>query len=89
MKNSNLKGAFGALVLVGVAIAIKKMSERRKFMKGIFEEYDIKERSPFGFADKIRELDDEKYAELKGKIKEKFATKGCCKRNWKKENAEA
>ena len=89
MKNSSLKGALGALAVVGVAVAAKKMAERRKFMKGIFEEYDIKERTPFGFADKIRELDDEKYAELKSKIKEKFASKRCCKRDWKNETAEA
>lgn len=79
MKNSNLKGALGALAVVGVALAAKKITERRKFMKGIFEEYDIKERSPFGLADKIRELDDEKYAELKEKFKAQFASKCCSK----------
>ncbi|MGA9212556.1 hypothetical protein [Kaistella sp.] len=79
MKNSSLKGAFGILAVVGIALAAKKISERRKMMKGIFEEYDIKEKSPFGFADKIREMDDEKYAELKGKLKEKFASR-CCKK---------
>jgi hypothetical protein len=89
MKNSNLKNAFGALAAVGIVLAVKKMAERKKMMKGIFEEYDIKERSPFGFADKIRELDDEKYAELKGKIKEKFASKRCCNRSSRRENAEA
>ncbi len=75
MKNSTLKGALGALAVVGVALAAKKISERKKIMRNIFEEYDIKEKTPFGFADKIRELDDEKYAELKNKIKEKFASK--------------
>ena len=89
MKNSSLKGAFGALAVVGVAIAIKKMAERKRTMKGIFAEYDIKERTPFGFADKIRELDDEKYAELKSKIKEKFASNRCCKKSFKRETAEA
>ncbi|KIA90595.1 hypothetical protein [Kaistella jeonii] len=88
MKNSNLKGAFGALAVVGIALAVKKMSERKKAMKGIFEEYDIKGRTPFAFADKIRELDDEKYAELKGKLKEKFSSR-CCSRNRKNESAEA
>ncbi len=88
MKNSGLKGALGALAVVGVAMAAKKMSERRKFMKGIFEEYDIKERTPFGFADKIRELDDEKYAELKNKFKTQFASK-CHHRSCKTEKAEA
>ncbi|MCQ4034672.1 hypothetical protein [Kaistella montana] len=79
MKNSNLKGAIGALAVVGLALAAKKISQKRKFMKGIFEEYDIQEKTPFGFADKIREMDDEKYAELKSKMKENFASK-CCKR---------
>ena len=88
MKNSNLKGAFGALAVVGIALAVKKMSSRKKAMKGIFEEYDIKGRTPFAFADKIRELDDEKYAELKGKLKEKFSSR-CCSRNRKNESAEA
>ena len=30
MKNSNLKNVFGALAVVGVALAIKKMAERKK-----------------------------------------------------------
>lgn len=89
MKNSSLKGALGALAVVGVALAAKKMAERRKFMKGIFEEYDIKERTPFGFADKIRELDDEKYAELKNKFKTQFASKCCHKNACRTEKAEA
>lgn len=89
MKNSSLKGAFGVLAAVGIAFAVKKMADRKRTIKGIFEEYDIKERTPFGFADKIREMDDEKYAELKGKIKEKFASKCCHNRSFKKENAEA
>lgn len=89
MKNSSLKGALGALAVVGVALAAKKMAERRKFMKGIFEEYDIKERTPFGFADKIRELDDEKYAELKNKFKTQFASKCCHKNACRTEKTEA
>lgn len=89
MKNSGLKGAFGALAVVGVALAVKKMAERKKVMNGILAEYDIKGRTPFAFADKIRELDDEKYAELKDRIKENFASNRCCKRVWKEEKAEA
>lgn len=58
-------------------------------MKGIFEEYGIKVRTPFAFADKIRELDDEKYEELKGKIKEKMASSRCCKKMCKEESTEA
>lgn len=79
MKNSTLKGALGALAVVGVALAAKKMSERRKFIRGIFDEYGIKEKSPFGLADKIREMDDQKYAELKEKFKKEFKSR-CCKK---------
>lgn len=89
MKNSSLKGVFGVLAAVGIAVAVKKMADRKRTIKGIFEEYDIKEKTPFGFADKIREMDDEKYAEMKSKIKEKFAANRCCKRNHRRQHAEA
>ncbi len=75
MKNSTLKGALGALAVIGGILAVKKISERKRFVKGLFDEYDIKERTPFGFADKIRELNDEQYNELKGKIKSRFANR--------------
>ena len=39
MKNSSLKGVFGVLAAVGIAFAIKKMADRKKTIKGIFEEY--------------------------------------------------
>ena len=81
MKNSTLKGALGALAVVGGILAAKKIAQRKRFMKSIFEDYDIKERTPFGFADKIRELNDEQYNELKGKIKSRFASKCCNRRN--------
>ena len=77
MKNSSLKGALGALAVVGVALAAKKIGERKRAVNGLLEEYDIKERSPFGVADKIREMSDEEYSEFKGKVKEKFASRGC------------
>jgi len=80
MKNSVLKGVLGALAVAGVAMVAKKVIERKRFVKGIFEEYGIKERSPFGLADKIREMDEEKYQELKGKLKTEFASK-CCKKD--------
>lgn len=89
MKNSGMKGALGALAVVGVALAAKKMAERRNFFKSLMAEYDIKEKSPLAFADKIRELDDEKYNELKEKIKTQFASKCCCKGACKTEKAEA
>lgn len=80
MKNSALKGALGALAVVGVALAAKKIAQRKRFMKGIFNEYGIKERSPFGLADKIREMNDEQYQELKGKFKKEFSSR-CSKMN--------
>lgn len=79
MKNSSLKGALGALAVVGGVMIAKKIADRKKFMKDIFDEYDIKERNPFGLADKIRELNDEEYSELKGKFKDQFASKCCTK----------
>lgn len=85
MKNSVVKGALGALAVAGIAMIAKKAIQRKKIVKGIFEEYGIREKSPFGFADKIREMNDEDYQELKGKLKKEFASK-CCKRGFKKEN---
>ncbi|KMQ64750.1 hypothetical protein ACM46_10975 [Chryseobacterium angstadtii] len=81
MKNSALKGALGALAVVGVALAAKKIGQRKRFMKGIFNEYGIKERSPFALADKIREMNDEQYQELKGKFKKEFSSRCCRKDN--------
>ncbi|CAD7812967.1 hypothetical protein CHRY9390_02589 [Chryseobacterium aquaeductus] len=80
MKNSVLKGVLGALAVAGVAMVAKKVIERKTFVRGIFNEYGIKEKSPFGLADKIREMDEEKYQELKGKLKKEFASK-CCKKD--------
>lgn len=80
MKNSALKGALGALAVVGVALVAKKIAQRKRFVRGIFDEYGIKERSPFGLADKIREMNDEQYQELKGKFKKEFASR-CCRKN--------
>lgn len=89
MKNSSLKGALGALAVVAIAFAAKKAAERRNFFKNLMDEYDIKERTPFGFADKIREMDDEKYAELKDKLKTQFASKCCHKSACRTEKSEA
>lgn len=89
MKNSALKGALGALAVVGVALAAKKIGERKKFMRGIFDEYGIKEKSPFGLADKIREMNDEQYQELKGKFKKEFGKGRFCHRNDKSSEVEA
>lgn len=82
MKNSVLKGVLGALAVAGVAAVAKKAIERKRFVRGIFDEYGIKEKSPFGLADKIREMDEEQYQEMKGKFKKEFSSR-CCK----KENA--
>ncbi|WP_209391330.1 hypothetical protein [Chryseobacterium sp. RR2-3-20] len=85
MKNSVLKGALGALAVAGIAVVAKKAIQRKRFLKGVFEEYGIKEKSPFGLADKIREMSDEDYQQLKGKFKHEFASK-CCRRDDRKEN---
>jgi len=85
MKNSVLKGALGALAVAGIAIIAKKAIERKRFVKSIFEEYGIKEKSPFGLADKIREMNEEQYQELKGKFKKEFASR-CHHRFEKKED---
>ncbi|AZA99033.1 hypothetical protein EG359_05180 [Chryseobacterium joostei] len=81
MKNSALKGALGALAVVGVALIAKKAVQRKRFIKGIFDEYGIKEKSPFGLADKIREMNNEEYEALKGKFKKEFASRCCRKDN--------
>jgi hypothetical protein len=90
MKNSVLKGILGAVAVAGVAIIAKKVIERKRFVKGIFNEYGIKEKSPFALADKIREMDEEQYQELKGRFKKEFASR-CCHKNFnkKEEFAEA
>lgn len=80
MKNSALKGALGALAVAGVTLIAKKAIQRKRFIKGIFDEYGIKEKSPFGLADKIREMSDEDYQELKGKFKKEFHSR-CCKKD--------
>ena len=80
MKNSILKGVLGALAVAGVAMVARKVIERKRFVRGIFNEYGIKEKSPFGLADKIREMDEEQYQELKGKLKKKFKSR-CCKKD--------
>ena len=85
MKNSVLKGALGALAVAGIAMVAKKAIQRKRFVKGVFEEYGIRERSPFGLADKIREMKEEEYQELKGKFKKEFASK-CGHRRFKKES---
>lgn len=89
MKNSVLKGALGALAIAGAALIAKKAIQRKRFVKGIFEEYGIREKSPFGLADKIREMDEEQYRELKGKFRKEFASKCCANEGRKERTAEA
>lgn len=89
MKNSVLKGALGALAVAGAALVAKKAIQRKRFVKGIFEEYGIMEKSPFGLADKIREMDEEQYQELKGKFRSEFASKCCHRESRKPRTAEA
>lgn len=80
MKNSSVKVVLGAIAVVGVALLAKKVAYRRKTMKAILEEYGITEKTAFAVVDKIRELDKDKYEELKNKFKTQFASKCCEKR---------
>ncbi|WP_051349436.1 hypothetical protein [Chryseobacterium gregarium] len=89
MKNSVLKGALGALAVAGAALIAKKAIQRKRFVKGIFEEYGIRGKSPFGLADKIREMDEEQYQELKGKFRSEFASKCGHRQSRKQRTAEA
>ncbi|MDR2204599.1 MAG: hypothetical protein LBE36_00320 [Flavobacteriaceae bacterium] len=77
MKNSGLKSIFGVLAVAGGIFAVKKITEKRKLIKGVLEEYDINEKTPFGIADKIRELSDEQYEELKSKLTSRLDEKWC------------
>lgn len=79
MKNSNVKTVLGAFAVLGLAMAANKMYQRRKAMKAILEEYGIKEKTAFGVVDKIREMNDEKYTEMKDKIKNQYKSE-CCKK---------
>ena len=72
------KGILAIAGLAVIAVIAKKAQRRKAFVKGIFDEYDVKERTPFGFADRIRTLSDEDYSELKNRIKSEFESK-CCR----------
>ncbi len=71
----------GILAIAGVAVVAliaRKAQQRKAFVKQIFDEYDVRERTPFGFADRIRSMSDDDYAEMKAKVKSHFG-RGCCK----------
>lgn len=53
------KGILAIAGLAVIAVIAKKAQRRKAFVKGIFDEYDVKERTPFGFADRIRTLTDD------------------------------
>jgi len=72
------KGILAIAGLAAIAIIAKKAQKRKTFVKGIFDEYDVKERTPFGFADRIRTMNDEEYNALKEKVRTQFG-RGCCK----------
>ena len=72
------KGILAIAGIAAIAIIAKKAQKRKAFVKGIFDEYDVKERTPFGFADKIRTMNDEEYNSLKEKVRTQFG-RGCCK----------
>ncbi|KFC19495.1 hypothetical protein [Chryseobacterium sp. FH1] len=71
------KGILAIAGLAVIAIIARKAQRRKAFVKGIFDEYDVKERTPFGFADRIRTLTDDEYDGLKNKFKTEFQSK-CC-----------
>lgn len=81
MEHSNRRGngLLGILAVVGGALFVKKMSDRRQNMCNTLADYGINERSPFAIADKIRAMDQEKYDELKDKMKQQFERGRCCK----------
>lgn len=89
MKNRELKGILGALAVAGFAFAAKKAIEKRGVVKELMEEFDIKDKSPLALADKIREMDEEKYNDFKERIKSQFFSKCCCKGSCKTEKEEA
>jgi hypothetical protein len=72
------KGILAIAGLAAIAIIAKKAQKRKAFVKGIFDEYDVKERTPFGFADRIRTMNDDEYNAMKEKVKSHFR-RGCCK----------
>ncbi len=80
MKNSNLKGALGALAVVGVGLLAKKAIDKKKAVRTILGDFGIQEKSPFGVADKIREMNDEQYQEFKTRMKTELQSK-CCSGN--------
>lgn len=71
------KGILAIAGLAGIAFLAKKVQERKAAFKAVFDEFDIKERSVFGFADKIRTMDDEDYNALKNRMKSQFGRKHC------------
>ena len=73
------KGILAIAGLAAIAIIAKKVQKRKAFVREIFDEYDVKEKTPFGLADHIRTMNDEEYNALKEKVRTQFG-KGCCKR---------
>lgn len=72
------KGILAISGLAAIAIIAKKVQERKAFVRKIFDEYGVKERTPFGLADRIITMNDEDYNSLKDKVKSHFG-RGCCK----------
>ena len=72
------KGILAIAGLAAIAIIAKKAQKRKAFVRGIFDEYDVKEKTPFGLADRIRTMNDEEYNALKEKVRTQFGS-GCCK----------
>ncbi|MCG2793045.1 MAG: hypothetical protein L6262_05830 [Weeksellaceae bacterium] len=73
------KGILAIAGLAAIAMIAKKAQKRKAFVREILDDYDVKEKTPFGFADRIRTLTDEDYNALKERVRTEFG-KGCCKR---------
>ena len=72
------KGILAIAGLAAIALIAKKAQKRKAIFRNILDEYDVKEKTPFGVADRIRTMDDKEYNAFKEKMKTHFS-KGCCR----------
>ena len=73
------KGILAIAGLAVIGIIAKKAQKRKAVIKNLLDEYDVKEKTPFGVADRIRKMDDEEYNAFKEKVKSEFSRNCCCK----------
>lgn len=79
MENQNRSrgGLWGILAVVGGALLVKRMKDRKRAMRDTMEEFGVTERSPFAIADQIRVMDQDKYDGLKAKLQAQFDRNRC------------